>query len=57
MNKKGFTLIEIMIVGAILGILFAVAIPIFEKKAAEEQKASILDEPATKTENTGNILN
>jgi len=56
MNKKGFTLIEMMIVVLILGILLAVALPIFEKNV-EEQKASILDEPATKTESTGNILN
>ena len=30
MNKKGFTLVELMIVGAILGILMAIIIPQFK---------------------------
>jgi prepilin-type N-terminal cleavage/methylation domain-containing protein len=48
MARKGFTLVEIMIVVAIIGILVAIAIPGFIK-AREESQAKACQESQTKT--------
>jgi len=43
MNKKGFTLVEIMIVVLIIGLLAAIAIPNFIKARTETHKNACID--------------
>ena len=43
MKKQGFTLVEIMIVVAIIGLLAAIAIPSFMKARTESQKSACLN--------------
>ena len=43
MRRKGFTLVEIMIVVAIIGMLAAIAIPSFMKSRSEARKSTCVN--------------
>ena len=41
-NKKGFTLVELMVVVAIIGVLVAVSVPIFNSQLEKSREATDL---------------
>jgi prepilin-type N-terminal cleavage/methylation domain-containing protein len=50
-NKKAFTLVEIMVLVVIVGLLAAMAIPVFHKVKENEKAKHSLETKKTETEN------